>query len=276
MLTLEQLYHTTELLSTEQYPSASCIMPLLFMVLNDVLNTEGDTMFVNTSKSIIKTGLTSRFTLPGDPGFVKTLPALAAFFDPRHKTLKFMKNEAEKKALHRQVISLAKGYEQPKEQEHSEELPEKRIKRSLIHCLDGDFSEVNEGVGIEAEIDRYIAEPVQIRNPLMWWNHYEKRFPTLAPLARKFLCVMGTSVPAERAFSAAGLTITKTRAKLAANVVEELIFLNKAISNSLPCLQVEEQQEVKIKEELSVSNIASCEEENAEEMDDCPILPCLY
>ena len=202
---------------------------------------------------------------------------MAAFFDPRHKTLKFIKNEAEKKALHGQVIFLTKGYEQPRQQEQSEEQPAKRIKRSLMNCLDGDFSEVNEGVGIEAEIDRYIAEPVQIRNPLMWWSHYEKRFPSLAPLARKFLCVMGTSVPAERAFSAAGLTITKTRAKLAANVVDELNFLNKAISNSLPDLQVEVKQEVEIKEEPTVSKSANCEEENSEEeMDDFPILPCLY
>ena len=63
----------------------------------------------------------------------------------------------------------------------------------------------------------------------MWWKHYEKGFPNLFKLARKVLCVMGTSVPSERTFSQAGLTVTKTRAKLSLDVVDEVIFLNKSL-----------------------------------------------
>ena len=64
---------------------------------------------------------------------------------------------------------------------------------------------------------------------MKWWDHYAERFPTLAKLARKFLCIMGTSVPSERVFSVAGLTVTKTRSRLDSEVVNEIIFMNKVL-----------------------------------------------
>ena len=40
---------------------------------------------------------------------------------------------------------------------------------------------------------------------------------------------MATSVPGERAFSIAGLTITDNRARLNPEAVDEIIFMNKAL-----------------------------------------------
>ena len=71
--------------------------------------------------------------------------------------------------------------------------------------------------------------PPYSKNPLKWWDHYAERFPTLAKLARKFLCIMGTSVPSERVFSVAGLTVTKTRSRLDSEVVNEIISMNKVL-----------------------------------------------
>ena len=51
------------------------------------------------------------------------------------------------------------------------------------------------------------------------------RLPTWASLAVDYLAIMGSSVSSERAFSAAGITISKRRNRLKADIVEALEFL---------------------------------------------------
>ena len=65
-----------------------------------------------------------------------------------------------------------------------------------------------------------------MHNPLDWWRTHANDFPTLAILAKKYLCIPATSAPVERLFSHAGLTITAKRNRLAEDVAAELIFLN--------------------------------------------------
>ena len=51
------------------------------------------------------------------------------------------------------------------------------------------------------------------------------RLPTWASLAFDYLAIMGSSVSSERAFSAAGITISKRRNRLKADIVEALKLL---------------------------------------------------
>ena len=86
--------------------------------------------------------------------------------------------------------------------------------------------------GAEDDFNKYIAENILVikgsqLNPVEWWRKNESRYPLLASLARKYLSVPGTSVPYERAFSTAGLTITKQRANLGSSSVDAILFLNK-------------------------------------------------
>jgi zinc finger BED domain-containing protein 1 (E3 SUMO-protein ligase ZBED1) len=67
-------------------------------------------------------------------------------------------------------------------------------------------------------------------NPLHSWALNHKPFPNLSVLAKQFLCIPATSAPSERVFSAAGLTIAKTRASLHPDNALDLIFLHNSWS----------------------------------------------
>ncbi len=61
-------------------------------------------------------------------------------------------------------------------------------------------------------------------NLLDWWKVNEWCFPRLATLARRYLCIPRTSVPSERVFSAAGLTVNRLRSRLSPHHVDMLLF----------------------------------------------------
>lgn len=84
---------------------------------------------------------------------------------------------------------------------------------------------------VQSEVDMYLKDPPAPleSNPICWWKVNEGRFPTLATLAKRYLCTPGTSVPSERVFSAAGLTVNRLRTRLTPEHVNMLIFLNKNI-----------------------------------------------
>lgn len=56
------------------------------------------------------------------------------------------------------------------------------------------------------EVVRYRAEaPLALTGSAMdWWKSHEGELPFLAKLAKRYLCIPGTSVPSERVFSTAG------------------------------------------------------------------------
>ena len=59
------------------------------------------------------------------------------------------------------------------------------------------------------------------------------RYPVWASLARDYLAIMASSVSSERAFSSAGITISKRRNRLKADVVKALQFLKCLIRRDI-------------------------------------------
>lgn len=82
---------------------------------------------------------------------------------------------------------------------------------------------------IEKEVDMFLKDPSALLNssPTEWWKVNEGRFPRLANVARRYLCIPGTSVSSECVFSADGLTVNRLRVRLNPDHVNMLIFLNK-------------------------------------------------
>ena len=58
---------------------------------------------------------------------------------------------------------------------------------------------------IDKEVKLYCEEPLMSTDtdPLTWWKLQQSRYPTLAVLAKCYLCICATSVPSERVFSSA-------------------------------------------------------------------------
>lgn len=83
-----------------------------------------------------------------------------------------------------------------------------------------------------AEIKKFREEtPLPLpENPLTWWKEHKNEYPQLSRVAKRFLCIPGTSVSAERVFSSAGDIVTAQRSVLKAEHVDQLVFLHKNLN----------------------------------------------
>jgi hypothetical protein len=79
------------------------------------------------------------------------------------------------------------------------------------------------------ELATYLAEPClgPQADVLAYWKKAQNKFPILATMAQSYLALQVTSVPSERLFSSAGLTITDRRTRLDPSRAEQIIFLAK-------------------------------------------------
>ena len=80
---------------------------------------------------------------------------------------------------------------------------------------------------VKQEIDQFLTHPQPdiSDDPLIWWKSESVRYPVLAKLAQKFLCLCATSVPSERVFSCGGNIVTDKRTCLKLEKVDSLVFL---------------------------------------------------
>lgn len=95
---------------------------------------------------------------------------------------------------------------------------------SALDCL---FPHLSSHSDKKSEIDIYDSEMEvsRLSSPLQWWKTHEKRFPTLAILARRYLCIPATSTPAECVFSTAGDIVNAKRNCLLPENMDKLVFL---------------------------------------------------
>lgn len=162
--------------------------------------------------------------------------------DPRHKHLSFLTPTgrlAAKVKLHELVPKLdaTSTTVTTKEEEHQAlvtpdinqgAMPNqmKSDRKNTMMLLLGDNYSCPDATDSEAQVDYYLRDiaPSLDTNPLDWWRVNAPRFPKLAILARRFLCVPGVSLPL---LSESGQTFATTRTRLEPEHVNMLIFLNR-------------------------------------------------
>ena len=102
----------------------------------------------------------------------------------------------------------------------------------------------------------------------MWWKVNEGRFPGLAPLAQRYLCIPATEVPCERIFSAAGLTISRLRASLDPDTADKLLFLNKNGRCYFNSTYGTSDETIEVAIPMSPSPSPSCSNASTDDVDD--------
>lgn len=78
------------------------------------------------------------------------------------------------------------------------------------------------------ELALYLSNPIATLNGDVFnlWEEMKTVYPNLYKLARKYLLIPATSVPAERLFSKAGITMSKTRNRLLGKRMEKILFMS--------------------------------------------------
>lgn len=79
----------------------------------------------------------------------------------------------------------------------------------------------------------YVPIPCPRRSFICFLQYQGDTHPVWASLAADYLPIMAASTSSERAFSSAGITISKRRNRLKADVVEALQFLKKLYKREL-------------------------------------------
>ncbi|CAF4842459.1 unnamed protein product [Pieris macdunnoughi] len=168
--------------------------------------------------------------------------------DPRHKaqtfdiTLwgqqiktkslhKFNELYKEYKSLHVQQHSVSKSPELPRNENkvcEDEEYEDVIDFEKLYACPSTSSSgSCLQGLVID-ELEEYLSKPraASSEDILEWWRTHETEYPILSKMARDFLSIPATSVPAERLFSKASLVIRKHRNRLSDESARWLLCIN--------------------------------------------------
>jgi hypothetical protein len=78
------------------------------------------------------------------------------------------------------------------------------------------------------ELERYLGAPTVDSDVdiLDWWKQNSVAYPCLARIARDYLAIPATSVPAERVFSGGADLITKKRGSLGEETIQACMCLD--------------------------------------------------
>lgn len=158
---------------------------------------------------------------------IKEFSILCHSLDPRFKLL-YIKGREPKRLAKKILLDCFERYlDENIETEEIPITPSLTRPKSLAERMIATIT--NTSINNESEIDKYLKQPAIIFTEdidiLKWWDNNRKNFLILSRMAMDYLGIMPSSIPSERCFSIANLTIDKNRSNLAPDTVQELLCL---------------------------------------------------
>ena len=238
----------TDALSGEKQVTVSAVLPVMKHVKSKLSPVSSDCRLAKEMKQVIWNDLETRYTDPE----VSDILNISSFLDPRFKDQHLQNKEETVSSITQECTdhyesthdrsreSTARLSAEPEDSVVTSPPPAKRLKGLAavlkhIEQEEGHTAHSSDTLTpsqrIEKEISSYLKFPAveSDTDPLAWWKREQGRFPNLAYLAKKYLCICGTSVPSERVFSTAGHIASKSRSRLLPQNVSKLLFLSKNI-----------------------------------------------
>ncbi len=244
----------TDVLSGEKYVTVSSVKPVLELLKGELLSPDpSDTALTANIKANMCRVLTEKYS----PSEIQNLLTKATILDPRYRgtmedaevlddvkekllqELLGMNREEgkEESASSESCVEAARG------NEGSEFEPPATKKKRLCDLLQNRRTQLTchqtqasipKRVQADAELTKFLQEEAldASSDPLMWWRDNHERFPLLAKLAQKYMCICATSTSSERMFSTAGNIATPERSCLKPHKVNMLVFLSRNLPNN--------------------------------------------
>ena len=240
---LKPLSYLTDALACEKQVTASAIFPVLKHVKSILTPIETENRLAKEMKQLMWSDLENRYT----DFEVSVALSIASFLDPRFKDNHLQNKEEIIELITEQCMenysSVHSEFTDATSSAGSQEdvviPPAKKLKglaAVLKHIEQEDGCPCPSNTltlpqQLEKEIKSYLDFPAvePDTDPLIWWKVEHGRFPDLAYLAKKYLCICGTSVASERMFSTAGYIASHTRNRLLPQNVNKLVFLARNI-----------------------------------------------
>ena len=220
------------LIGGEKYATASAVLPFLHRLYKILEEDETDPVYMSNFKTYLREDLAGRC----DNNLNKEVLTKASFFDKRFAMLKFLDKEEtlDRENILREIKSELMVIEHKltvKEGGSVQEFAEEPAKKKRF--LGFGLSDVDDEESVDKkydaikELESYIKEP-KLRSdndPFLWWRTRKELYPCMFQLARKYLCVQGTSTPAERVISRLGEVLSKKRLAMLGELFSKTMFL---------------------------------------------------
>ena len=215
---LEPAKSITDILCAEN-ASASNIRPMLQYWMENCLKVNrNDESLIRRLKKTISEKLSTHFFQEKETVDVRMV---ATFLDPRYKNLTHEDQHLKDKIRHH-VKSLLNGAEM----NEITAIDEIQLTKRYL-----DFSKIFKSASPPQRMCQFRSyQQCQTLDflycPFSWWKNNESRYPDVAGLAKKYLCIPATSASSERCFSTAGNIASAKRSCLLPENLDLLVFLN--------------------------------------------------